>query len=110
MTGMKLPKIYWPEAVNWVVHVLNQSPSSANNGVTPEEIWTGRKPSAHHFKVFGSVAHVHIPEAKRKKLDDKSIRCVFFGVINESKVYRMFDLVGKKIIISRDVVFDENEC
>lgn len=58
-----------------------------------------------YFRVFGCLAHVHIPDQKRIKLDDKSIRCVLLGVDDESKAYRLFDLVSKKIIVSRDVVF-----
>lgn len=32
------------------------------------------------------------------------------GVSDESKVYRLYDPLTKKIIISRDVVFEEDEC
>ncbi|TXG67955.1 hypothetical protein EZV62_009230 [Acer yangbiense] len=32
------------------------------------------------------------------------------GVSEESKAYRLYDPVSKKIIVSRDVVFEENEC
>ena len=38
---------------------------------------------------------------KRKKLDDKAEKCVFLGVSEVSKA------LTKKIVISRDVVFDE---
>lgn len=58
-----------------------------------------------YFRVFGCLAHVQVPDQKRMKLDDKSIRCVLLGVSDESKAYRLFDLVSKKIIVSRDVVF-----
>ena len=35
--------------------------------------------------------------------------CVLLGVNDESKSYRLFDLVSKKIIVSRDVIFKEEE-
>nr|GFD09082.1 retrovirus-related Pol polyprotein from transposon TNT 1-94 [Tanacetum cinerariifolium] len=73
----------------------------------PEEAWSGFKPSLAYFKVFGSIAYVHIPDCKRVKLDDKSKKCVFLGVSEESKAYRLYDPVSNKIIVSRDVVFDE---
>ena len=53
--------------------------------------------------------YVHIPEVTRKKIDDKSFRCVFLGVSQESKAFRMYDPVSKKIVVSRDVVFEEEE-
>ena len=49
-------------------------------------------------------------DSKRKKLDDKSFQCVLLGTSEESKAYRLYDLASKKIIVSRDVVFEENEC
>ncbi|KAL9429389.1 hypothetical protein AB3S75_031241 [Citrus x aurantiifolia] len=105
----KLPKTFWPEAVNWAFYVLNRCPTLAVMNQTPEEAWSGRKPSVEHFRIFGCVAHVHVPEAKRKKLDARSITCVLLGVSEESKAYRLYDPVAKKIIISRDVVFEENK-
>lgn len=40
-------------------------------------------------------------------MDDKSVTCVLLGVSEESKAYRLYNPVTKKVIISRDVVFDE---
>ncbi|GJW31679.1 retrovirus-related pol polyprotein from transposon TNT 1-94 [Tanacetum coccineum] len=107
LSGKKLPKTFWPEAVNWTVHILNRSPTLAVRNICPEEAWSGFKPSVAYFKVFGSIAYVHIPDCKRIKLDDKSKKCVFIGVSEESKAYRLYDLVSKRIIVSRDVVFDK---
>lgn len=33
----EVPKSFWPEAVNWVVHILNKSPTRAVKNITPEE-------------------------------------------------------------------------
>jgi hypothetical protein len=107
LTGRSVPKVFWPEAVKWATYVLNRSPTLSVKDSTPEEAWCGSKPSVHHFKVFGCVAYVHVPDAQRKKLDAKSIKCVHLGVSEESKAYRLFDPVNKKIIVSRDVVFEE---
>ena len=35
------------------------------------------------------------------------MKCVFVGVSEESKVYRLYNPITEKIIISRDVLFDE---
>jgi len=67
------------------------------------------KPSVDHFRVFGCIAHVHVPEERRTKLDNRSITCVLLGVSEESKGYRLFDPVAKKIIVSRDVIFEEEK-
>ena len=103
------PKVFWPEAINWSVHILNRSPTFAVQNMTPEEAWSGRKPSVDHLRIFGCIAFAHIPDEKRKKLDDKSEKCVFLGVSEVSKAYKLFNPFTKKIIISRDVVFDEEK-
>ncbi|RVX12019.1 Retrovirus-related Pol polyprotein from transposon TNT 1-94 [Vitis vinifera] len=69
LLAKKLPKTFWPEAVNWTVHVLNRSPTFAVQNKTPEEAW----------------------------------------VSEESKAYRLYDPISQKIIISRDVVFEEDK-
>lgn len=104
-----IPKRFWPEAVRWAVHVLNRCLTLALKNKTPEEVWSGYKPSVENFKVFGCVGHVHIPDANRNKLEDKSRKCIFLGLCDESKGYRMYEPVAGRLIVSRDVVFEENE-
>ena len=35
LSAKKLPKTFWPEAVNWTVHVLNRSPTFVVQHKTP---------------------------------------------------------------------------
>ena len=72
-------------------------------------MWCGVKPIVSHFRVFGCLGHVHIPDAKRTKLEDKSHTCVLMGVSDESKAYRLYDPVKKKIVVSCDVLFEEDK-
>eukprot|EP00268_Persea_americana_P034969 TRINITY_DN34554_c2_g2_i10.p3 TRINITY_DN34554_c2_g2~~TRINITY_DN34554_c2_g2_i10.p3 ORF type:complete len:198 (-),score=47.61 TRINITY_DN34554_c2_g2_i10:1828-2421(-) len=109
LSEKKIPKKFWPEAVNWTIHILKRSPTFSVKNKTPEEAWSGIKPSVDHFKVFGCIAHAHVPDCKRTKLDDKSIKRVLLGIGKESKAYRLYDPTSQKIIVSRDVVFEENE-
>ncbi|KAG7544127.1 GAG-pre-integrase domain [Arabidopsis thaliana x Arabidopsis arenosa] len=105
----EVPQRFWPEAVIWAVHVLNRSPTSVLKEKTPEEMWSGVKPTVDYFRVFGCLAHVHVPDQKRKKLDDKSIMCVLIGVSKESKGYRLYNPATEKVVTSRDVVFEEEK-
>ncbi|RVW73046.1 Retrovirus-related Pol polyprotein from transposon RE1 [Vitis vinifera] len=75
----KIPKSFWPEAVNWSIHVLNKSPTFFVQNMTLEEAWSGRKPTVDNFKIFGCIAYAHVPDEKMKKLDDKGEKCVFLG-------------------------------
>lgn len=87
--------------------VLNRCPTTAVNDITPEEAWSGRKPSVHFFKVFGCIAYAHIPDPLRRKLDDKGRKCILLGVSEESIAYRLFDPLANKTLVSRDVIFSE---
>ncbi|RVW35655.1 Retrovirus-related Pol polyprotein from transposon TNT 1-94 [Vitis vinifera] len=86
-----------------------KSPTFAVQNKTPEEAWGKLKPSVDYFRVFGCISHVHVPDSKRTKLDDKSFSCVLLGVSEESKAYRLYDPISQKIIINRDVVFEEDK-
>lgn len=105
----KMPTSFWLEAVRWTCHILNRSPTSAVKNKTPEECWSGIKPNVDYFRVFGCVGNVHVPNAKRLKLDARSQKCVMIGYSEESKGYKMFNPMTKKVIISGDVVFEEEK-
>ena len=109
LNGRSVPKMFWPEAVKWASYVMNKSPTLSVKNITPEEAWSDIKPTVKHFRVFGCLAFVHVPDVNRKKLDSRSTKCVLLGVSEESKAYKLYDAVSKRIIISRDVVFEESK-
>jgi hypothetical protein len=76
--------------------------------MTPEEKYSGTKSKVNHLRIFGSLAYLHVPRENRKKLDSKTQPCLFVGYDEQSKVYRLFDPLRRKIVLSRDVVVDEN--
>lgn len=57
--------------------------------------------------MLGCIAFVHIPDVHRKKLDVKSIKCVLLEVSEESKAYKFYDHMNSKILIKKDVAFEE---
>ncbi|KAA0051915.1 Retrovirus-related Pol polyprotein from transposon TNT 1-94 [Cucumis melo var. makuwa] len=103
----KMPKEFWAQAVECAVYLSNRSPTRSLWNKTPQQVWTERKPSIGHLRVFGCMAYAHIPDQKRSKLDDKSEKYVFVGYDANSKGYKLYNPVTKKTIVSRDVVFDE---
>ena len=65
------------------------------------------KLNLNYLRVFVCKAYAHQSEGK---LDPRSIKCVFVGYQEGTKGYRLWDRQsgGVKIIISRDVIFNEN--
>lgn len=67
------------------------------------------KSTSNHFMIFGCLAFAYVPYQKHQKLYDKSVKCIFPNASDSSKSYMLHDPNTQKIIISRDVVFDENK-
>ena len=103
------PLKFWAKALVTAVHIRNRSPTSCFLGETPYERWYKEKPDVGHFRVFGCNAYMHVPVEKRKKLDKKSVKCVFVGYPNQSKGYKLYEPSTGKMLRSRDVIFIENE-
>lgn len=102
-----LQNCYWAEAIATAAHIINRSPTRALNNITPEEVWTNKKPDLSHLRIFGCKAMVHIPKECRQKLDKKSRELIFVGYSDSTKGYRFIDPKSKQAIMSRDVVFLE---
>lgn len=90
------------------VYILNRVTTKALNTSAPHEVWTRRKPRLEHLRMSGYTAHMKVPAAHIKKLDDHSIPMVYLGVEAGSKAHRLFDPRSGKICISYDVTFKEN--
>ncbi|GJV64547.1 putative RNA-directed DNA polymerase [Tanacetum coccineum] len=49
LSAKNMPKIFWAEATAWSFYVLNRSTTKALSDVTPQEAWSGLKPTVNHF-------------------------------------------------------------
>ena len=69
-----MPVEFWPEALDACTVMRNALPNGPDlNGfkVSPDEAFTGKRPSASHFKVWGCRAVVYI-DAKSQPLGMRS--------------------------------------
>jgi len=101
-----LSKSFWAEAVNTAAYIRNRV-TTTSTGQTPYERWYGRIPDVSHLRVFGCTAYAYSPEADRRKLDKKSSKLRFLGYGDGQKGYRLMDIKKRKLVISRDVIFNE---
>ncbi|KAM2467223.1 hypothetical protein PS1_009053 [Malus domestica] len=108
MHEKNMPYKFWGEAVNTSVYLLNRCPTKALKKKTPFEVFSGRKPFMKHLRVFGSVCFTLIPHQLRHKLEKSSNKGVFVGYSTSEKGYRIYNVLTQKIILSRDVIFDED--
>ncbi|CAH9139773.1 unnamed protein product [Cuscuta epithymum] len=103
-----LSKKFWGETLNTAAYLINRSPSVPLGGKCPESVFTGKKLDLTNLRVFGCAGYVH---QKIDKLEPRSKKCVFLGYPEGVKGYRLWDRSepGFKVVISRDVIFNENE-
>uniref|UniRef100_A0A251RQU6 Putative ribonuclease H-like domain, Reverse transcriptase, RNA-dependent DNA polymerase n=1 Tax=Helianthus annuus TaxID=4232 RepID=A0A251RQU6_HELAN len=109
MNVKQLPNCYWAEAIACATYILNRTITKTRPNQTPYEAWNGRKPNVDHLRVFGSLAYAHIPKQHRSKLNEKTEKTIFVGYSEQSKGYKLYNPHTNKIVISRDVVFDESK-
>ena len=55
------------------------------------------------------MAYAKIPDARKTKLDDKSEKCIFIGYGDRRMGYKLYNPITKKVIMSRDVIFEEDK-
>ena len=107
MKAKSMPARFWGEAMTMVVFVLNRAPTKVLKGKTSFKAWYRHKPSVSFLQTFGCIGHVRKMKPILTKLEDKSTPMVFLGYAEGTKAYRLYDLRGDKVLVSRDVVFDE---
>ena len=84
-----MPKFYWAKAIWTIVYIQNRIGEKVS-------LYFKRKPNLRHLRVFDSIAYVHVPDEKRKKMDAKSEKCILVGHSKE------------QVRVSRDVVSNKS--
>jgi hypothetical protein len=101
LSGAGLGQEFWAEAVGTTCYLVNRSPSSTLDDKNPHEVWSGKKPSLQHLRVFGCDAYVHVPKENRSKLDKKAEKCIFIGYKDGVKGYKLWNPETKKTVFVR---------
>jgi transposase InsO family protein len=95
-----LSKAWWGETLLTASHVLNRIPNR-NKETTPYENWVGRKPSLSYLRAWECLAKVNVLVSKKRKLELKTVDCVFLGYAHHSIAYRF--LVVKSEVLDMHV-------
>lgn len=109
LKAMECPNYLWGEAVRHATYLINRVATRVLEVMTPYEALKKKKPNVGHIRVFGCIGYTKVDTPHLKKLDDRSQILVHLGTEPGSKAYRLYDPMSRKIIVSRDVIFDENK-
>nr|GEY15600.1 retrotransposon protein, putative, Ty1-copia subclass [Tanacetum cinerariifolium] len=98
---------FWAEATVTEAYLINRSPSTTLEKKKPMDLWNGHSKNNEMLRIFGCVAYSHVNQGKLKP---RAIKCIFQRYPDGVKGYRLWRLddVKPKIIIRRDVVFNES--
>lgn len=107
----ELPKIFWAEATNTTVFMQNRPPTKALKDKTPFEAWYWFKPSLSFLKclvvsVLFMFLMLDVTNLTRRQSAIIGIHVAYSEV---SKAYKVYHPQTKKMTITRDVHFSENE-
>ena len=107
---MEVPNYLWGEAIRHSTYHINRIETKTLVSQTPYEAFKGIKPNIKHLRVFGCVVHAKVETTNLKKLDFRSHTLVHLGTEPGSKAYRLYDPTHQRIVVSRDVVFEEDKA
>lgn len=100
-----LPKKFWPECVLAAAHIVNRLPVQSLKWLTSNELLYGRKPTYNHLRVIGCLPFAYNVAPRREKMETMAIKSVLLGYSDSQKGYRLYNLVTRKLFVSRDVKF-----
>jgi hypothetical protein len=103
-----LPEHLWHEIVRSAAYIANRTPIKKLGWKTPWEMVTGKKPDVSHLHKLGSKAYAldkHID--KKDKLQARAHIGYLVGY-DSTNIFRVWIPSKRKIIRTRDVIFDEN--
>jgi len=104
MSYSTLPISFWGYALQTACYLLNNV-STKSVPKTPHELWTGRKTSLNHIRIWGCPAHVLDKEAN--KLEARSEVCIFVGYPRGTKGGYFYNPKENKVVVSTNATFLE---
>jgi hypothetical protein len=104
---------YWAEAAAYSVDTRNLIPSRRHPGRIPLESFSGKRQDISHLRVFGAKCWAKIPTVNGiqvtggSKLDPRGVECRLLGYASGSGNYKVQDITSRRVLVSRDVIFEE---
>ena len=102
-----IAKQFWDDGFVTATFIINQLPNHVLNSLSPFEALFKCKPNSFDLKTFGCLCYPFTRPYNKHKLDFRSCPSTFLGFSSSHKGYIVLLPFGK-VIVTRDVIFDEN--
>jgi hypothetical protein len=76
---------------------------------TPEDYFFGKNLEVGNFRIFGCLTYSHVPYEKRTNLEPTTENEIFVGYSETSNAFRICISSLRKIVVRRDVIFEEDK-
>jgi hypothetical protein len=107
LIAARLPDSLWPVCLQTAAYLATITPTSANGGRTPHELFWGRVPNVSHLREIGCRAFV-LNETQSSKILARSRECILVGYAPDAKAYLCWDRERRTLVTSRNVEFIES--
>ncbi|GJS85154.1 putative RNA-directed DNA polymerase [Tanacetum coccineum] len=104
-----LPTTFWAEAVNTACYTFNRVRVTKPQNKTPYELLFGHKPILSYIKPFGCHVTILNTLSPLGKFDGKSDEGFLVGYSVNSKAFRVYNLVTKRVEVNLHVNFLEEK-
>nr|CCA27966.1 putative polyprotein [Albugo laibachii Nc14] len=96
-------KVWRAEGVNTAAYITNFVKCRNRSNTTLIDTCFEAKPELSQLRVFEFAGFADMDKSKRSNLDAKAYPCLFLGYANDSKEYRVFKKLTKRVEISRSI-------
>jgi hypothetical protein len=109
-----LPENLWPEIIIAAGYLLNRTPSKRLDWKSPIQVLQDHrgvakpKPNIAHLRVYGCRAYPLINKIPKKQKLQSRAKIGYLVGYDSSNIFRIWVPQDKKIIVTRDVTFDES--
>ncbi|XP_019163539.1 PREDICTED: uncharacterized protein LOC109159886 [Ipomoea nil] len=103
------PLEFWGHCVVHATYLINRLPSAVLEWSTPYHRLHGKDPDLSNLRVLGCLCYAANVSPSRHKMDARSKKCVLIGMPAGVKGYLLYDLINESTLVSRDVIFYENQ-
>ncbi|GJX08659.1 ribonuclease H-like domain-containing protein [Tanacetum coccineum] len=104
-----LPTTFWAEAVSTACYIFNRVRVTKPQNKTPYELLFGHKPIISYIRPFGCHVTILDTLSMLGKFDGKSDEGFLVGYSLNSKAYRVYNLVTKRVEVNLHVNFLEDK-
>ncbi|GKA40934.1 putative ribonuclease H-like domain-containing protein [Tanacetum coccineum] len=104
-----LPTTFWAEAVNTACYTFNRVRVTKPQNKTPYELLFGHKPILSYIRPFGCHVTILNTLSPLGKFDEKSDEGFLVGYSVNSKAFRVYNLVTKRVEVNLHVNFLEEK-